>query len=191
MSEFTEMRDAVAAGERLEAAAILPLVYDELRKLASAKMAAENPGHTLDATAIVHEAYARLTRRRSFASESHFLRAAAQSMRRILVDHARSRNAAKRGRSRRVDFDPGDLAARIPDGRIEELDEALSRLAAEKPELAELVQLHVFGGQTLSDAASSAYLSRPASPHAATPTPKQTPPANTPPSRNGLTCKWA
>ncbi len=131
----------------------MPLVYDELRKLASAKMAAENPGHTLDATALVHEAYVRLTRRRSFASESHFLRAAAQSMRRILVDHARSCNAAKRGRSRRVDFDPGDLAARIPDGRIEELDEALSRLAAEKPELAELVQPHVFGGQTLSDAA--------------------------------------
>ena len=153
MSEFTEMRDAAASGEPVEAAAILPLVYDELRKLASAKMAAENPGHTLDATALVHEAYVRLTRRQSFASESHFLRAAAESMRRILVDHARSRNAAKRGSGRRVDLDPGDLAARIPDGRLEEIDEALSRLAAEKPQVAELVQLHFFGGQTLSDAA--------------------------------------
>jgi len=136
-----------------EAETLLPLVYAELKKLASAKMAAENPGHTLDATALVHEAYLRLSGRRSFVSESHFLRVAAESMRRILVDHARGRNAAKRGGGRRVAFDSASVAARVPDDRLVDLDEALSRLASAKPELAELVQLHFFGGLTLSRAA--------------------------------------
>src|SRR5262249_60434283 len=91
--------------DKQAAAELLPLVYDELRKLAAAKMAGERPGHTLDATGLVHEAYLRLTGRQSFESRSHFLRAAAEAMRRILVDHARSRNAAKRGGGRRIELE--------------------------------------------------------------------------------------
>src|SRR6202790_5530804 len=96
MSDVTRLLDAAAAGDR-RAADLLPLVYDELRKLAAAKMVAEAPGHTLNPTALVHEAYLRLTGEQSFESRSHFIRAAAEGMRRILVDRARARNAAKRG----------------------------------------------------------------------------------------------
>src|SRR5438552_11972795 len=105
MSDLTQMIEAAQKGDRQAAADLLPLVYDELRKLAAARMAAENPGHTLDATALVHEAYLRLTGAESFESRSHFMRAAAEAMRRILVDHARARKAAKRGAGRRVEFD--------------------------------------------------------------------------------------
>src|SRR6478752_5615433 len=111
MSEVTRLIDAAAAGDRRAAADLLPLVYDELRTLAAARMAAEAPGHTLDATALVHEAYVRLTGAQSFESRSHFMRVAATAMRRILVDHARSRNAVKRGAGRRVDLESELLAA--------------------------------------------------------------------------------
>src|SRR6266478_5072822 len=129
MSEITRLLEAAQAGDRRAAADLLPLVYDELRKLAAAKMATENPGHTLDATALVHEAYLRLTGAQSFESRSHFMRAAAETMRRILVDHARARNAAKRGAGRRIEFDPELLAAPVPDEALEALDESLSHLA--------------------------------------------------------------
>jgi RNA polymerase sigma factor (TIGR02999 family) len=102
---MTHLLDAAAAGDRKAAAELLPLVYDEFRKLAAAKMATENAGHTLDATALalVHEAYLRLTGEQSFESRSHFMGAAAEAMRRILVDHARARSADKRrGRRQRV-----------------------------------------------------------------------------------------
>ena len=153
MPDVTRLLDAAAAGDRQAAAAILPLVYDELRKLAAAKMGAENPGHTLDATALVHEAFLRLTGDQSFESRSHFMRAAAEAMRRILVDHARARNAAKRGPGRRVDFDSEFLAAPVPDEAMEALDASLSHLAVENPKLAELVQLRFFGGLTLTQSA--------------------------------------
>ena len=91
-------------------AELLPQVYDELRKLAAAKLASEKPGHTLDATALVHEVFLKLGGERSFASRSDYLKAAAQAMRRILVDHARARNAAKRGGGRRVDLETDHLA---------------------------------------------------------------------------------
>ena len=134
-------------------AELLPQVYGELRKLAAAKLASEKPGHTLDATALVHEAFLKLGGDRSFASRSDYLKAAAQAMRRILVDHARARNAAKRRGGRRVDLEPDHLAVTPRDDGIEALDEALSRLAVEQPNLAELVQLRHFGGLTLAQCA--------------------------------------
>jgi RNA polymerase sigma factor (TIGR02999 family) len=97
MSEITQLLDAAATGDRRAAAQILPLVYDELRKLAAARMAAEAPGHTLNATALVHEAYLRLIGDQQFDGRGHFFAASAEAMRRILVDHARGRVAAKRG----------------------------------------------------------------------------------------------
>src|SRR5215213_2900850 len=100
MSEVTRLLDAAAAGDRQAAADLLPLVYDELRKLAAARMAAEAPGHTLDATALVHEAYLRLVGDRQFDGRGHFFAAAAEAMRRVLVNHARDRNRLKRGGGR-------------------------------------------------------------------------------------------
>jgi RNA polymerase sigma factor (TIGR02999 family) len=134
-------------------AELLPQVYDELRKLAAAKLALEKPSHSLDATALVHEAYLKLGGERSFATKSDYLKAAAQAMRRILVDHARARNAAKRGGGRRVDLEPDQLVSPPADDDLEALDEALSRLASEYPHLAELVQLRYFGGLTLDQCA--------------------------------------
>ena len=134
-------------------AELLPHVYDELRKLAAAKLASEKPGHTLDATALVHEVFLKLGGERSFASRSDYLNEAAQAMRRILVDHARARSAAKRGGGRRVNLETDQLAVTPRDDGIEALDEALSRLAVQEPKLAELVQLRHFGGLTLAQCA--------------------------------------
>src|SRR6266508_5562908 len=100
MSNVTRLLDAAAAGDRKAAADLLPLVYDELRKLAAARMAAETPGHTLDATALVHEAYLRLVGDQHFDGRGHFFAAAAEAMRRILVNHARDRKRLKRGGGR-------------------------------------------------------------------------------------------
>jgi RNA polymerase sigma factor (TIGR02999 family) len=134
-------------------AELLPLVYDELRKLARAKLASENPGLSLDATALVHEAFLKLGGERSFATKSDYLKAAAQAMRRILVDHARARNAAKRGKDRQVSLDSDLLAIPEPESDTEALDEALTYLAREQPQIAELVQLKYFAGLTLSESA--------------------------------------
>jgi RNA polymerase sigma factor (TIGR02999 family) len=124
---------------------LLPQVYAELRRLAAHKMAGEPDGHTLDATALVHEAYLRLGGERSFESRSHFLRAAAQAMRRILVDHARARRAAKRGGGRqRVSAD--EVEAPQPAADLLDLDEALNRLAGEDALAAQVVELHHFAG---------------------------------------------
>jgi RNA polymerase sigma factor (TIGR02999 family) len=134
-------------------AELLPQVYDELRKLAAAKLASEKLGQTLDATALVHEAFLKLGGERSFATKSDYLKAAAQAMRRILVDRARARNAAKRGGGRRVDLESDYLVSPPPDDALEALDDALSRLALAHPQLAELVQLRHFGGVTLAQCA--------------------------------------
>ena len=134
-------------------AELLPQVYDELRKLAAAKLASEKPGQSLSATALVHEAFLKLGGERSFATPNDYLQAAAQAMRRILVDHARARNAAKRGGGRRVELESDHLAITPLDDGIEALDEALSRLAIDHPKLAELVQLRRFGGLTLAKCA--------------------------------------
>jgi RNA polymerase sigma factor (TIGR02999 family) len=155
VTDVTRLLEAANRGDRQAAADLLPLVYDELRKLAAVKMANEKPGHSLDATALVHEAYIKLTGARSFESRSHFLRAAAEAMRRILVDHARARNAAKRGNGRRIEAELDQLASELPDTDLETLDEALSRLGIEYPQQAELVQLRFFGGLTLEQCAET------------------------------------
>src|SRR3974390_2966436 len=106
MSDVTRILSAIEQGDRQSADQLLPLVYDELRKLAAARMAAEKPGHTLDATALVHEAYLRLIGDQQFDGKSHFFAAAAEAMRRVLVNHARDRARLKRGGGRsRVDLD--------------------------------------------------------------------------------------
>jgi RNA polymerase sigma factor (TIGR02999 family) len=134
---------------------LLPQVYEELRKLAAAKLASEKPGQTLDATALVHEAFLKLGGERSFATMSDYLKAAALAMRRILVDRARARKAAKRGGGRRVDLDSHHLAVPPPDDNLEALDEALGKLAVEHIQVAELVQLRYFGGLTLAQCAEA------------------------------------
>ncbi len=153
--------DAIARGEPGAAGRLLPLVYDELRRLAAAHLAGEKPGHTLDATALVHEAYLRLTGGQAFESRSHFLRAAAEAMRRILIDHARARAAEKRGgRRARVPLDEAAKWAESPDHLLD-LDDALARFAAEEPRKAELVVLRFFGGLSTPEAAAALGVSVP------------------------------
>jgi RNA polymerase sigma factor (TIGR02999 family) len=156
MPDITQLLDAAAAGDRRAAADLLPLVYDELRKLAAARMAAENPGHSLDATALVHEAYLRLIGDQRFDGRGHFFSAAAEAMRRVLVNHARDRSRQKRSRGRnRVDLDRLTGPAVATDDDLLELDDALDRLADEFPVAAELVKLRFFAGLTLGDAAEA------------------------------------
>lgn len=137
----------------MKPAELLPQVYNELRKLAAVKMANERAGQTLDATGLVHEAFLKLGGERTFASKNDYLQAAAQAMRRILVDRARARNALKRGAGRRVDLDSNHLVVDPNDENLTGLDDALKRLAAEQPRLAELVELRHFGGLTLAECA--------------------------------------
>jgi RNA polymerase sigma factor (TIGR02999 family) len=154
MSDLTRLLVAAAAGDRRAPVDLLPLVYDELRKLAAARMAAEPRGHTLNPTALVHEVYLRLVGGQRFDGLGHFFAAAAEAMRRILVDHARAKRAAKRGeRPARADLDPDRLPADgfDPDRWIE-LDDALTRFAAIDPTAAELAKLRVFGGMSVAEA---------------------------------------
>jgi RNA polymerase sigma factor (TIGR02999 family) len=162
MSEVTQLLDAAAAGDPQAAAALLPLVYDELRKLAAARMAAELPGHTLDATALVHEAYLRLVGDQQFDNRGHFFAAAAEAMRRVLVNHARDRSRQKRGGGRlRVELlDRAGTLAEDPD-LVLSLDELLTRLAGDDPTAARIAHLHLFGGLSVEDAGDAAGVSRP------------------------------
>jgi RNA polymerase sigma factor (TIGR02999 family) len=153
MSDLTPLLESAQAGDRKAAAVLLPLVYDELRKLASAKLAAERPGHTLDATALVNEAWLKLDGE-SFATKSGFFRAAAVAIRRILVDHARAKKAAKRGGDQaRANLDPDELANRAADTDVEGIDAALAEFAVIDPQAAELVQLRYFVGLSNANAA--------------------------------------
>ena len=144
-------------GEPKPARELLPLVYDELRRLAAQRLSREAPGQTLQATALVHEAYLRLVGvdpDRPWDGRGHFFAAAAESMRRILVENARRRHRLKRGGDRaRVDLDAAEPAAPETDDDLLALDEALERLAQKDPVKAELVQLRVFAGLTLAQAA--------------------------------------
>lgn len=151
---------SAAAGDRQAAEALLPLLYDELRALARARLAREQPGQTLQATALVHEAYMRLQgpaneQHPGWEGRGHFFAAAAEAMRRILIDRARARGAAKRGGSAvRLTLDPRQLTLdELPDG-FEELHEALTRFEDEDPGKAMLVKLRFFGGLTLKQAAA-------------------------------------
>ena len=161
MPEFTQLLDAAAAGNRQAAAQILPLVYGELRKLATARMAAEAPGHTLNATALVHEAYLRLVGDQQFDGRGHFFAAAAEAMRRILVEHARAKGRLKRGGERnRVELlDRARSLAEDPDLLLS-LDELLVRLGAEDPLAARVANLHLFGGLSVEEAGEVLGLSR-------------------------------
>ncbi len=146
-------------GDRPEAAeALVPLVYDELRAIASQRMREERAGHTLQATALVNEACARLLGpgRMDYQSRAHFFRVAAESMRRILIDHARRRNADKRGGGRgRLPLDVVDLAQESDPGMVLALDEALTRLESEDPRAFEVVQLRFFAGLSVEQAAEA------------------------------------
>src|SRR3984893_11518608 len=139
MPDLTRILEAAQKGDRRAAAELLPLVYDELRKLAAARMAAENPGHTLDATALVHEAYLRLVGDQRFEGRGHFFAAAAEAMRRILVERARRRGRDKNGGGRqRVELADHTAAAELPADDILALDDVLNRLAAEDPDAAKV-----------------------------------------------------
>lgn len=146
------------AGERL-----LPLVYEELRKLAAAKLAQEKPGQTLQATALVHEAYIRLVEKeqsRHWNNQGHFFAAAAESMRRILVESARRKRSIKRGgQLERVELGEDRIEAPTPGVDLIALDEALNALAAEAPRKAELVKLRYFAGLTINQAAAALQIS--------------------------------
>jgi RNA polymerase sigma factor (TIGR02999 family) len=161
MSDVTRLLEAANRGDRKAAADLLPLVYEELRKLAAAKMAAENPGHTLNATALVHEAYLRLIGDQQFDSRRHFFVAAAEAMRRILINHARERNRLKRGgKKHRVDMEKLTDLSTATDGDLLELDDALDHLAKDYPVAAEIVKLRFFAGMTLGEAAEALFLPR-------------------------------
>jgi RNA polymerase sigma factor (TIGR02999 family) len=157
MTDVTRIVSAIEQGDPRAAEQLLPLVYDELRKLAAAKLAQEKPGQTLDATALVHEAYVRLVGRpepRAYADRGHFFAAAAAAMRRILVDAARRRQTQKRGGGRRRQPLDG-VAAPEPDADLLGLDEALRKLAADDPQKARLVELRYFAGLTGDQAAAA------------------------------------
>jgi RNA polymerase sigma factor (TIGR02999 family) len=161
MSDLTRLLGAAAAGDRGAASALLPLVYDELRKLAAARMAAEAPGHTLSATALVHEAYLRLVGDQEFDGRGHFFAAAAEAMRRVLVNHARDRDRLKRGGDQvRVELlDRADRFAEDP-GLVLSVDELLTRLAAEDAIAARVAELHLFGGLSVNEASHALGVSR-------------------------------
>jgi RNA polymerase sigma factor (TIGR02999 family) len=159
MSDVTRILSQIEQGEPQAAEKLLPLVYEELRKLAAAKLAHEKPGQTLQATALVHEAYLRLVgsdKRQNWNSQGHFFGAAAEAMRRILVDNARRKQSLKRGGGRaRQQLEPNRLALPEFSEDLVALDEALTRLAAAEPQVAELVKLRYFAGRTLEQAAEA------------------------------------
>ncbi len=151
MSDITMVLQAVGRGERGASEELLPLVYDELRKLAAARMAQEAAGQTLQPTALVHEAWLRLVGAGSqtWENRGHFFSAAAEAMRRILVENARRKSRLKRGgRQLRLDIDKMDLASAEPDDKILMIDEALEKLTKEDPGKARVVSLKFFGGLT-------------------------------------------
>jgi RNA polymerase sigma factor (TIGR02999 family) len=159
MSDVTQILQQIEEGDPSAVQELLPLVYEELRKLAAARMAVERSDHTLQATALVHEAYVRLVdsdRAQRWKSRGHFFAAAAEAMRRILLNRARDRRRLKRGgRVQRVELDRIELAADIPDEDLLLLDEAIDRLAAESPQCFDVVKLRFFAGLTLDETADA------------------------------------
>jgi RNA polymerase sigma factor (TIGR02999 family) len=164
MTDVTSILSAIEQGDPRAAEKLLPLVYDELRKLAAQRLAREKAGQTLQATALVHEAYLRLVdveKAQHWNSRGHFFAAAAEAMRRILVNRARDKGRLKRGGGRRrVDLDNVCDPATTSDDDLLDLDDALERLARSHPQSAELVKLRFFAGLTLDEAATSMGLAR-------------------------------
>ena len=159
MSDVTRLLSAIDQGDPRAAEQLLPLVYGELRRLAATRMGREAPGQTLQATALVHEAYLRLLdggQPQDWNGRGHFFAAAAEAMRRILVESARRKSRLKHGREhQRVDLDSGCLVSAAPSLDLLALDEALSRLAETDPAKAELVKLRFFAGLTMPEAAAT------------------------------------
>jgi RNA polymerase sigma factor (TIGR02999 family) len=163
MNDVTRILSAIEQGDPNAAAQLLPLVYDELRRLAARRLVQENPGHTLQATALVHEAYLRLVAggdssmspERRYSDSRHFFAVAAEAMRRILIEQARRKGSQKRGGGRgRVDLGEAEVAAPEPRADLLAVDEALDRLTATDAPAAELVKLRYFAGLSLPDAAA-------------------------------------
>ncbi len=155
MTDVTQLLASIEQGDVHAAELLLPLVYEDLKRLAARRMSQEEPGQTLQATALVHEAYLRLVgneNQRSYSGRSHFFAAAATAMRRILVDAARARGANKRGGSRHREV-LSDIAAPADNDELLVLDEALRKLAIEQPLKAQLVELRYFAGLTGDEAA--------------------------------------
>jgi RNA polymerase sigma factor (TIGR02999 family) len=159
MPDVTQILSRIEAGDPSATDELLPLVYEELRRLAAQRLAQEKPGQTLEATALVHEAYVRLVdghQAQHWNSRGHFFAAAAKAMRRILINRARDRNRLKRGGNmRRLDLDQVEFALSTPDDDLLALDEALARLAGENEPCANLVKLRFFAGLSLKDAAAA------------------------------------
>ena len=165
MTEVTRILSDVARGDAHAAAKLLPLVYDELRKLAAAKLAHEKPGQTLQATALVHDAYLRLVDvpggQQRWATRGHFFAAAAEAMRRILIENARLKRSLKAGGAlTRVDLDQAAVAIDPEPDDLLALEEALTRLAREDAAAAELAKLRLFAGLTVDEAVESLGISR-------------------------------
>jgi RNA polymerase sigma factor (TIGR02999 family) len=153
-----QLVESARRGDEQALSALMPLVYDELRRLAASYMRRDRPGQTLQATALVHDAYIRLMQdsKLSWQNRAHFFGIAARSMRQILVERARARRAVKRGGSRiRVTLDAGLLATEAPEIDLEALDEALTRLEALDAELAQVVEVRFFGGLSIEEAAET------------------------------------
>jgi RNA polymerase sigma factor (TIGR02999 family) len=164
MTEVTQVLSAIEQGDPHAAAQLLPLVYEELRQLAAQKLAQEKPGQTLQATALVHEAYLRLVdteKVQHWNSRGHFFAAAAEAMRRILVEQARRKKADRHGGGRqRVPLDDAEIGSIAGEEEVLAIDEALTRLAAEDQQAARLVQLRYFAGLSVEDAAAAVGISR-------------------------------
>jgi RNA polymerase sigma factor (TIGR02999 family) len=163
MADVTQLLNAVEQGDPHAAAQLLPLVYDELRQLAAQKLAQETPGQTLQATALVHEAYLRLVdvdKARQWNGRGHFFAAAAEAMRHILVDRARRKRSRKRGGDRaRVQLEEASLAAAEDAEEVLAVDEALAGLAAADPQAAEVVKLRYFAGLSIPEVAEALHIS--------------------------------
>jgi RNA polymerase sigma factor (TIGR02999 family) len=164
MSDVTRILSAIEQGDPHAAEQLLPLVYDELRKLAAQKLAQEMPGQTLQATALVHEAYVRLVdieKAQRWNTRGHFFAAAAEAMRRILIDRAREKQADKRvGERKRVDFEQVEAVTSAPPDAVLALDEALERLSQNDRVACELVKLRYFAGLSVQQAGAALGLSR-------------------------------
>jgi RNA polymerase sigma factor (TIGR02999 family) len=164
MSEVTRILSAIEQGDPHAAEQLLPLVYVQLRKLAAQRMAQEAPGQTLQATALVHEAYIRLVdvdKAQHWDSRAHFFAAAAEAMRRILIDNARRKGRVKRGGDRkRVDLDEADAVSLAAPDELLVIDEAIAKLEADDPRAAQLVRLRYFAGLSVEEAAELSGLSR-------------------------------
>jgi RNA polymerase sigma factor (TIGR02999 family) len=163
MPDVTQILSQIESGDPSGSEQLLPLVYDELRKLAAQRLVQEKPGQTLQATALVHEAYLRLVgggKSQPWNSRGHFFAAAAEAMRRILIENARSKKRMKRGGGRaHVDLDKACLVSERPSDDLLALNEALDKLAAESPPRADLVKLRYFAGLTIEEAATAMNIS--------------------------------